>query len=132
MNRTPTAISWLKSAGILLLCLLASMLLPFLVVSAKGAFPFSDFFFFLPQLSFPYDSVIVHDGNGSQRVFSDTAGTVLNIVQWGVVILGFALMTRRMSTRRTIVLAVVVVVAVSLAASYGARLFGASVELDGL
>jgi hypothetical protein len=111
-------------------CLLASYFLPFLAF--LPFVPFGDFFFFFPQVAFPYDSVFVRDAGFSRAVFSDNAAAWLSVLQWGLLTVGFSWLARRLRLRYMFVLAVVVIVGAAFAVAFGVTLFGARVELDGL
>jgi hypothetical protein len=128
-NPQATRLSWAKAGGIFLGCLLASYFLP---VLAHPFVPFAGFFFFFPQVAFPYDSVVVRHAGFSRAVFSDNAAAWLSVLQWGLLTVGFSWLARRLRLRYMFLLAVVVIVGATFAVAYGVTLFGARVELDGL
>jgi len=129
MNPQVTWLNCVKAGGMFLGCLLASYFLPLLAF--LPFVPFADFFFFFPQVAFPYDSMFVRNAGVSRAVFSDSTAAWLSVLQWGLLTVGFSWWARRLRLRYMFLLAVVVIVGTAFAVEYGITLFGARVELDG-
>ena len=90
-----------------------------------------DYFFFAPQLLFPYENLIVFNPNSSRLVFSHSVGMILTLVHWSVVTVLFAWAARRVPLRYAIPLAAVTIFGVGFAMQVAFELFGVSVSLDG-
>lgn len=115
------------------MCLFVSCLLPIVAVHGHAFLPWklSDIFFFFPQMAFPYDSVVVDSASGLQRVCSDRTAWMLSVVQWGLLTITFAWLTRRLKIRYVLFLAALVIVTATFGTYYGVKMFGATVALDG-
>jgi hypothetical protein len=131
MNPQASWLSAVRAGGIFVACLLASYLLPFIAIYGHAFLPGSDFLFFFPQMAFPYDSVVVKGAAGQQTVFSPAAATLLSVLQWGLLTLGFSWSARRLKTGYMFLLAVAVIAAATFCTCCGVEMFGATVALDG-
>ena len=107
------------------------MIYPIAYAASVGVIPFADFFFFFPQLAFPYYSIVTRNAYGSTGVFTDTSATLLSVLQWGLVTVLFSFSARRLKMGYMILSALAVLLVVTYIVIAGFGLFGMTTELDG-
>lgn len=124
---------FLRTATLFLGLLFASYLGPLLSEIAYYKFHIAlpDLLFFLPQILFPYDLVMLRSENESRRVFSDATALTLGIVQWIFVMAAFSWFARNVRFRYLVPLTLVVIVGVGYVVAFALGLFGMRVEFDG-
>jgi hypothetical protein len=133
MNRT-ILFGWLKAGGIFIVCLFgARYLFPLIAVICNSFLParLGNELFFFPQLAFPYEGLVFRDAFGSHRIVSNSIAGLLNILQWGLLAIGFSWATRYLKVRYTLLLAVAIIVIATYTIACIFPIFGAAIELDG-
>lgn len=90
-----------------------------------------DFFFFFPQYLFSFRYVVKPVAYGFEPLFSPTGATVFGILLWGLVAIGYGLLTRRLRMPVVVLIAPVVVLAVTLIVHLLFAAMGYGLELDG-
>jgi hypothetical protein len=126
---------YLTAGVIFLVCFLSFFFLPILAVYTNSFIPrvVINYMFFWPQLSLPYDSLVLREAYKSNLVFSSSIATSLNIVQWVVITIFFSVIASNMRTKKNqIGLSFIILILFPIALSALVNLFGYTIELDGL
>jgi hypothetical protein len=110
--------------AVLATCLLALRWLPHLVIRYHAVLPGKIEFimFFLPQMAFPYDSLVGKAG---------TVSVLLSALQWGSVAIGLMWLTGPFKLRYVVLLTPLVIMAVAIGVFLMLALVGLEVQLDG-
>jgi hypothetical protein len=118
----------LRAAVIIGACLFAAYLLPIF-----GLFLGSNFIFFAPHILFPYQIMVTNEnppGGPYHMLFNQTSGLLLNYLQWGLIILGFVCLARRLKTGPTILAAVVTIALVGFITNSALDSLGLHLQID--
>jgi hypothetical protein len=93
----------------------------------------SNYMFFWPQLSLPYDNLVLREAYKSNLVFSSFIATSLNIVQWIVITVFFSAIGSNFRTKKNqIGLSLIILILFPIVLSALVNVFGYTIELDGL
>ncbi|MEM5530876.1 hypothetical protein [Pseudoalteromonas arctica] len=126
---------YITAGVIFIVCFLSLFLLPVLAVYTNSFIPrlVSNYMFFWPQLSLPYDSLVIREAYKSNLVFSPFIANILNIFQWLVLTVLFSLATSNMSNKKyQIGLSFIIIMLFPIILSFLVNLLGYTIELDGL
>jgi nitrate reductase NapE component len=126
---------YLTSGFIFLVCFLSFFFLPIVAVYTNSFIPgiVTNYMFFWPQLSLPYDSLVLREAYKSNLVFSSFIATSLNIVQWVVITVFFSATASNMRTKKNqIGLSFIILILFPIILSVLVNVFGYTIELDGL
>jgi hypothetical protein len=106
---------------------------PFIAMVAHSILPrlVANYLFFLPQLAFPYDRLVVWDSHRSRGIIADDWDLVLNLAHWLALGAFFVWLTRRLRASRVVVLALALVLLSGFVVPGPFALFGITVALDG-
>ena len=89
--------------------------------------------FFWPQLSLPYDSLVMREAYKSNLVLSPFIANLLNISQWLVLTVLFSVTTSNISNKKyKIGLSFIIIVLFPIILSFLVNALGYTIELDGL
>jgi len=123
------------TAGVVFLaCFASAFLWPLLAFAVHSITPreVSNYLFFWPQLSLPYDNVVIREAYSSKLVFSSIIGQTFNVIQWLIIAVMFVLTTTRINNKVYLVgLAFAVIVIIPIVSSVIVSSIGYTIELDG-
>ena len=125
---------YITTGVIFLACFASAFLWPLLAYAVHSITPraVSNYLFFWPQLSLPYDSVVIREVYSSKLIFTNVIGQTLNIIQWLIIILIFVVTASKIKNKVYLVgLSFAVIVIVPIVVSVIISSIGYSIELDG-